>query len=387
MDRLARTNPDGLDAFVVLSPFEMWASYTPPGPSRRRPEDGRRGVRPDPVPVPERDDTSTPILMRHYHVLETLTRYDALLAISDATRHDCLSVLRLAREPRREHQRRERPARSSSPTGRSPRPPRCARPSPARDRPAVRPQRRRARRAEEHLEVDRRLRRACPIALRDEHQLVLTFAINDWGREAVRDHVRHVGVGGLGRRHRRGQRRGPAAALPALRGVRLPVALRRVRACRSWRRCTAARPVIGGEQLVAGRGRRRRRPARRRRRRARHLGQARRRARPTRAGPDRSATRAVKQARGFSWERTADTRARRDHRRRRPAPPARRLRFDRGHARKPNDRLLLAPAAPQVGRLRLLGLPARRAPRDVPDRPLPRRRLRARAGPGVAPIT
>src|SRR4051794_13323470 len=30
MDRLVRTNHDAVDAFVVLSPFEKWASYSPP---------------------------------------------------------------------------------------------------------------------------------------------------------------------------------------------------------------------------------------------------------------------------------------------------------------------------------------------------------------------
>ena len=34
MDRLARTNPDGLDVFVVLSPFEKWCLYVPPAKPR-----------------------------------------------------------------------------------------------------------------------------------------------------------------------------------------------------------------------------------------------------------------------------------------------------------------------------------------------------------------
>ena len=29
-DRLVRENPDGLDAFLVVSPFESWAGYLPP---------------------------------------------------------------------------------------------------------------------------------------------------------------------------------------------------------------------------------------------------------------------------------------------------------------------------------------------------------------------
>ena len=45
-----------------------------------------------------------------------------------------------------------------------------------------------------------------------------------------------------------------------------------------------------------------------------------------------------------------------------------------------DDRLLLAFAAAQVGDLRLLGVAARRAAADLPDRPVPRLGLRARAG-------
>src|SRR4051794_1608782 len=30
VDQLARENPDGLDALVMLSPFELWSGYCPP---------------------------------------------------------------------------------------------------------------------------------------------------------------------------------------------------------------------------------------------------------------------------------------------------------------------------------------------------------------------
>lgn len=95
MDRLARTNPDGLDALVILSPFEKWASYAPPS----RPDNGLRmiAIVYDLIPFLFQNEMALDKdLMRHYHVLETITQYDGLLAISEATRADCLSVLRLA---------------------------------------------------------------------------------------------------------------------------------------------------------------------------------------------------------------------------------------------------------------------------------------------------
>ena len=94
MDRLVETNPDHLDLFVVLSPFENWKFYTPPA----RPSNGLRivSILYDLIPFLFQDETEVdPVLSRHYRVLEELTRYDALLAISEATRKDCLSVLKL----------------------------------------------------------------------------------------------------------------------------------------------------------------------------------------------------------------------------------------------------------------------------------------------------
>src|SRR3954452_22971115 len=37
VDRLVRRNPDGLDALVVLSPFEFWSDYHPPARTARGP--------------------------------------------------------------------------------------------------------------------------------------------------------------------------------------------------------------------------------------------------------------------------------------------------------------------------------------------------------------
>ena len=92
MDRLVRENADELDAFLVLSPFEKWSHYNAPV----KPDNGLKmaSVVYDLIPFlrPE-ERVIDPILMRHYRVLETITRYDALLTISEATRRDCLALL------------------------------------------------------------------------------------------------------------------------------------------------------------------------------------------------------------------------------------------------------------------------------------------------------
>jgi glycosyltransferase involved in cell wall biosynthesis len=194
MDRFARTNPDGLDVLVVLSPFEKWAAYTPPV----RTPDGPRivAVVYDLIPFLFQNEMRIDAeLMRHYHVLETITRYDALLAISGATRRDFLSVLRLA------------PERVVNISGASD-------PSffvPDRSTPVPEP----VRRDLAELGIDRPfvlnvggldIRKNTwklidafadlPSRLRESHQLVLTFAVDDWGREAVQEHLRKRGVEG-----------------------------------------------------------------------------------------------------------------------------------------------------------------------------------------------
>ncbi len=95
VDRLARANPDRLDALVVLSPFELWSNYSPAA----RWEGGPRqlAVVYDMIPfLFPRDEAYDPVLSRHFRVLEELKRYDALLAISEATRRDCLRLLGIA---------------------------------------------------------------------------------------------------------------------------------------------------------------------------------------------------------------------------------------------------------------------------------------------------
>jgi glycosyltransferase involved in cell wall biosynthesis len=97
MDRLARINPDGLDVLLLLSAFEPWSDYHPPA----RPLNGLRmaSVVHDLIPFLFPDENvHDPLLMRYYRGLGELTRYDLLLTNSEATRRDCLSVLKLPAE-------------------------------------------------------------------------------------------------------------------------------------------------------------------------------------------------------------------------------------------------------------------------------------------------
>lgn len=94
VDRLVRNNPDKLDLYLVLSAFEPWASYCPPA----QPRTGLKmaAVIYDLIPfLFPCEHVFDPILMRYYRSLDQLRRYDLLLAISDATRADCLSMLGL----------------------------------------------------------------------------------------------------------------------------------------------------------------------------------------------------------------------------------------------------------------------------------------------------
>ena len=194
MDRLAATNPDGLDAFVVLSPFEKWASYTPPA----RPVGGLKmaAVVYDLIPFLLQNEMHVePHLMRHYHVLETIARYDVLLAISEATRQDCLSVLRLPPE------KLVNISAASDPKIFTPD---DSQPLPDRVRETL-----------EGFGIDRRfilnvggfdprkntwkLLEAfaeMPERLRETTQLVLTCATDEWCRRAVFEHAARYGIEG-----------------------------------------------------------------------------------------------------------------------------------------------------------------------------------------------
>lgn len=192
MDRLARANPDRLDALVVLSPFEKWASYTPPA----RPAGGLKMVAVvyDLIPFLFQNETVVdPQLMRHYHALETITRYDALLAISDATRNDCLSVLRLP--PDRVVNIRGASDRRSFYPDRS-----VVRSAAVRDtlgglgidRPFVLNVGGLDSRKNTWKLIDAFA--ALPRRHRETHQLVLTFMITEWDRGHVFEHARRCGI-------------------------------------------------------------------------------------------------------------------------------------------------------------------------------------------------
>jgi glycosyltransferase involved in cell wall biosynthesis len=194
LDRLVRINPDKLDVFVVLSAFERWSGYAPPA----RPPGSLKVVALvfDLIPFLFQDEHLVkPELMRHYHVVESITRYDLLLAISEATRKDCLSLLRLPPEQVVTIGGASEPGYfvpdRSSPT-----------PEPVQetlrelgiDRPYV-------------LNVggaDPRKNSlklmdafaALPPRLRETHQLVLTYAVNDWYRAHAAHHARKCGVEG-----------------------------------------------------------------------------------------------------------------------------------------------------------------------------------------------
>jgi glycosyltransferase involved in cell wall biosynthesis len=93
IDRLSRVNPDGLDVLIVLDPFEPWSSYVPPA---RRPDQGPRmaALIHDLSPFfLAGEDFLDLELVRHYRALEELKRYDALLAVSEPVRRDCLRLL------------------------------------------------------------------------------------------------------------------------------------------------------------------------------------------------------------------------------------------------------------------------------------------------------
>lgn len=95
LGRVARSNPDRLDVLAILNPLEMCASRELPA----KPLNGLAMVAVvyDLIPFLFRDrcmpDPS--YAARFYRRLRPLRRYDALLAISESTRTDCLAVLNL----------------------------------------------------------------------------------------------------------------------------------------------------------------------------------------------------------------------------------------------------------------------------------------------------
>ena len=94
-DSLVRDDPDGLDAWLLASPFESWNGYLPPS----RTEGGPALVAvlydlipflapPDGIPI-------HPDQRRLPHAARALKRFDALLAISESTRRDAIRLLDL----------------------------------------------------------------------------------------------------------------------------------------------------------------------------------------------------------------------------------------------------------------------------------------------------
>ncbi len=93
IDRLVRENPDGLDALLLLSPFEPWTGYTPPSPVPGGP--ALASVVYDFIPLLYPEVFLIPQKRGPWYdrCRRALRRFDALLAISEATRADTLARL------------------------------------------------------------------------------------------------------------------------------------------------------------------------------------------------------------------------------------------------------------------------------------------------------
>jgi glycosyltransferase involved in cell wall biosynthesis len=95
IDRLARENPHDLDVLLLLNPFELHHDYDPPA----RPLAGLRiaAVVHDLIPFlfPDQYLYEPAHAGRMYRRLRIIRHYDAILTNSEATRRDCLRLLRL----------------------------------------------------------------------------------------------------------------------------------------------------------------------------------------------------------------------------------------------------------------------------------------------------
>jgi glycosyltransferase involved in cell wall biosynthesis len=98
MERLTETNPDGLDALLLLNPLELALGFDIPA----KPLYGLKifAVVYDLIPLLFQEHYFPPsrreFLHRYLQGLSRLRSYDALLTISEATRQDCLSSLGLS---------------------------------------------------------------------------------------------------------------------------------------------------------------------------------------------------------------------------------------------------------------------------------------------------
>ena len=193
IDRLVSNNPDQLDVFLATTPFEQWCFYAPPA----KPQNGPRMacIIYDLIPfLFQNENEPDPLLDRHYHVLEELTRYDALLTISEATRRDVFSVLRLppqqvvnisaASDPAYFVPKREGPLSSSE-----------RRPLQALgiNKPFLFNVGGLDSRKNAWTLIDAFA--ALPENLRRTHQLVMTFWTSEWGRTLVDDYAESLGLG------------------------------------------------------------------------------------------------------------------------------------------------------------------------------------------------
>lgn len=95
MERLARENPDRLDALLILSPFELHDGYSPPARPLHGPALGAILYDLIPFRYPERYLEAAPHATDFYRRLESLRLYDTLCAISDSTRDDFRALLDL----------------------------------------------------------------------------------------------------------------------------------------------------------------------------------------------------------------------------------------------------------------------------------------------------
>jgi glycosyltransferase involved in cell wall biosynthesis len=98
MERLAETNPDGLDVLLLLNPLEMAVGFDLPA----RPLGGLKmaAVVYDLIPLVQEEETfdvwGERIARRYLQGLDRLRSYDVLLAISESTRRDVVSFLKLS---------------------------------------------------------------------------------------------------------------------------------------------------------------------------------------------------------------------------------------------------------------------------------------------------
>lgn len=92
VDDVVRRNPEGLDAFLVLSPFEVAGSYLPPAAATEGP--ALAAVVYDLIPFlfPPPGVPIHPHLRSGPHAVRALGRFDALLAISESARSDAIRV-------------------------------------------------------------------------------------------------------------------------------------------------------------------------------------------------------------------------------------------------------------------------------------------------------